>query len=116
MSDQLPPFPSNVELPLSVQALESMPFPMNIYRPDGLIIASNAGVERLFHYPRHLVVNLYNLYEDPTTEANGVRVAFERARVGETTTVAPNHFDPAQMDIADPAIWFTTTLFPFVAE
>lgn len=114
MSDQ-PSRPADHALPLSDRALESMPFPMNLYRPDGLIVASNAGVEQLFAYPHHRIVNTYNLYDDPTTAANGFRAAFERARLGETVTIPPNHFDPTQLGIPGDPIWFTATLFPFAA-
>lgn len=114
MSDQ-PSRPADHALPLSDLALESMPFPMNLYRPDGLIVASNAGVERLFAYPHHRIINTYNLYDDPTTAANGFRAAFERARLGETAAVPPNHFDPTQLGIPGEPIWFTATLFPFAA-
>lgn len=116
MSDNQPQSPSNDTLPLSEAALESMPFPMNIYRSDGLIVAANSGVEQLFNYPRHLSVNTYNLYQDPVTESNGFRAAFERARTGETVTLPPNHFDPAQYGIQSEPIWFTTKIFPFASE
>jgi rsbT co-antagonist protein RsbR len=115
MNDDRPQPSADDALPLPEAALESMPFPMNIYRPDGLVIASNMGVERLFHQPRNLVVNIYNVYDDSTTEANGFRAAFERAGAGERVTVAPTHFDPAQQNIDGPPIWFSATLFPFTA-
>lgn len=109
-----PSFPlSDDALPLSGLALESIPFPMNIYRTDGLTVAANTAFLQLFRTPEDAPA--YNIFDDPSTEQNGFRASFEQARAGETVTVRPNQFDRSRAEAPGELIWYTTTLFPFAA-
>lgn len=100
-------------LPLPRLALENISLPMNIYRSDGLAIATNTAFAQLFRTPG--ATRPDNLFDDPATAQNGVRAAFERARAGETVTVPPNQFAPGLAGTPGELIWYTTTLFPFAA-
>lgn len=109
-----PSFPrSDDALPLSQIALESIPFPMNIYRTDGLAVAANTAYLQLFRTLED--ASSYNLFDDPSTAENGFRASFERARAGETVIIQPNQFDPSRAGAPSDLIWYTTTLFPFAA-
>lgn len=106
-----PAFPlSDDALPLPRLALESIPFPMNIYRTDGLAVATNTAFLQLFHTPEDAPSS--NLFDDPSTAENGFRASFERARAGETVTIPPNLFDPSRAGAPGERIWYTTTIFP----
>lgn len=109
-----PSFPqSDDALPLPRLALESLPFPISIYRSDGLAVAANSAFVQLFHSPQN--APSYNLFDDASTAENGFRAAFERARAGETLTLRPNQFDPGSAGAPGELIWYTATLFPFSA-
>jgi rsbT co-antagonist protein RsbR len=109
-----PAFPlSDDALPLPRLALESIPFPMNIYRSDGLAVAANTAALRLFRTPEG--ARSYNVFDDPSTAENDFRASFERARAGETVTVRPTQFDPSLAGEPGELIWHTTTIFPFSA-
>src|ERR1044071_9618830 len=89
-----PSFPlSDDALPLPRLALESIPFPMNIFRTDGLAVAANRAFLQLFRTPQD--APSYNLFDDLSTAQNGCRASFEQARAGDTVTVQPNQFDPS---------------------
>src|SRR5262245_33874323 len=94
-------------LPLPRLALESIPFPMNIYRTDGQAVAANSAFLQLFRTPED--DPSYNLFSDPSTAENGVRASFERAREGETVTIQPNMFDPGEVGAPGELTWYTTT-------
>jgi rsbT co-antagonist protein RsbR len=109
-----PSFPlSDEALPLSRLALESIPFPMSIYRADGLAVAANTALLRLFRTPEG--APSYNHIDDPSAAESGFRASFEQARAGATVTVPPNQFDPGLAGAPGEPTWYTTTLFPFSA-
>jgi PAS domain S-box-containing protein len=104
---------SDDALPLLRLVLESIPFPMNIYRTDRLAVAANTAFLQMFRTSKD--APSFNLFDDPSTAENGFRASFERAKVGETVTIPPHQFDPSGAGAVGEIIWYTTTIFPFSA-
>ncbi|KAB8332308.1 PAS domain S-box protein [Scytonema tolypothrichoides VB-61278] len=103
-------------LPLSQEALESLPFPMSIYRIDGLYVGANALVEELYHVPKELIVNTFNLLTDPASIEGGSDVVFRAALAGEIASapvLAYNFSYPGTRGRTRETCYIETIYFPF---
>lgn len=76
--------------------LDSFPYPIQIYRPDGLLIAVNPAFLKEFRIPQaNMIVEKYNILKDPTLAQFGVLGKIYTAFEGKPESVvgipAPVH-------------------------
>jgi len=76
--------------------IESFPYPIQLYKPDGLLVAVNAAFLREFSIPHPgLIVGKYNILQDPTLAGYGVseevHAAFEGKQASVMNIPAPVH-------------------------
>lgn len=98
------------------ELFEYMPFPSVIFRADGLLWAINRQNETLIHTSREMLVDTFNMFDDPEAHQKGYIASFEQALQGNVASMPPTLYDTAQAEIEgrkkDHAFWSETTYFP----
>jgi rsbT co-antagonist protein RsbR len=116
MSTPLPPESIDIELPLSQEALEAMPFPLALYTCDGLYVGANALIEQLFKIPRAMMIGNFNILTDPNSQDQQLHAAFRVACDGQTEQTPPAYYDfsfPGTSTTDRTGCWLETTYIPF---
>jgi rsbT co-antagonist protein RsbR len=108
----------NLNVPSIQELLDGIPIPIQIYRIDGLMIATNRVSEQFWGAPREVVVGFFNMVTDPQNMALGVHAIFERVAKGEIVTLPPVFYDSSQTQLLEHGnkIWVTVVYFPITNE
>lgn len=103
-------------LPMSQEALESLPFPISIYTCDGLLVGANNLVEQLFRVPQSAVLGTFNILTDPIAQAGNTHELFQAAIAGQRVQAPPICYDysfPATRNPTRTNCWIELTYLPF---
>jgi PAS domain S-box-containing protein len=99
---------------------DAIPFPLVIFRSDGLAVAMNRQNELFIHTPRESVVGVFTMYEDAEAIEKGYVAHFEKALAGEVSTMSPTPYDTSKAGLhgrtRDTIVWSETTYFPLRDE
>ena len=90
---------------------EQSPLAIQLFAPDGAVVAVNNAWEKLWHSNREELRG-YNVLSDPQLEAKGVRSLIKRAFAGETVSVPPIYYDPADIGKQGQPRWVEAFLYP----
>lgn len=116
----IPPSHPPDDLPDDIFLYQSMfeqaPFPIVIFRSDGLVVATNIQNEILLNTPREEIVGKFNMFDDPEAIEKGYVENFERALRGEVARMLPTSYDTIKAGHRGhddtPVVWTETTYVP----
>ncbi|NNJ12368.1 PAS domain S-box protein [Chloroflexales bacterium ZM16-3] len=103
-------------LPLSHEALESLPFPLTICTCDGLCVGVNNLSEQLFRIPRAAVIGTLNVLTNATNQDTSRPALFAAAVAGKAGQSPPMYYDfsfPGSQGADRASCWVTISYFPF---
>lgn len=106
---------TSYDLPVTLELLEQFPFPIVIYREDGLLFMANQGIETLFGVPRSMIVKAFNVFDDPASRENGFTDSLNATLKGEIRTLPPTFFHESlhpELGVKREEGWFAATFFP----
>lgn len=95
--------------------LDDLPVVMQVYQPEGLMVATNRMSEQFWKVPREVGVGQFNMLTDPQNVTLGVPAIFARVLQGETVTLPPVPYDTGQVGLNVPAgvqVWVDVTYIP----
>ncbi len=101
--------------PLMQDVLDGCPFPIMIYRPDGLLVGANLMAEQFWRAPRKKFIGIFNLLTDPQGIELGTPQIFERVSRREVVAVSPIFYDTSQVAVSEgegAQAWVEVTYFP----
>lgn len=99
--------------------IDDLPLMLQIYRYDGLMVATNRVSEQFWSAPREIVVEQFNLLEDPQNIALGIPEIFQRVYAGEIVQLPPVLFRKGQRrgDVSEGVdVWVEVVYFPVRGE
>jgi anti-anti-sigma factor len=104
-------------LPIAQAVLDDFPFPLSIFRPDGLLVGTNEAGERFWGVPRDHSVGLFNPIQQPRSVEHGrmLKQVFAQAVQGQPYTTPPTQHDTPLSGMKEhhaQHTWITTTFFP----
>ncbi len=91
--------------------MEQAPFAVEIYGADGIQLAANRAWEEMWAVDRRDTVGRFNALTDAQARAQGVEEVFRRALAGETVSLPPLKYDPAQAGLGGRQRWSSRTFF-----
>lgn len=95
--------------------LDDLPLVMQIYRLDGLMVATNRKSEQFWQAPRDVMVGRFNMLTDPQNVTLGVPAIFQEVAQGKSITLPPVPYDTEQTEFDTPAsvrVWVEVTYIP----
>ncbi len=106
------------EIPFAQHILDGCPIPMQIYRTDGLMVATNRTSEQFWKAPREIMVGNFNMVTDPQNVELGIPRVFERVAQGEVVTLPPVVYDSSQLPFLDESVrlWVEVIYFPIAND
>lgn len=105
---------TSVSLPCIQSFLDDLPVIMQLYRRDGLMVATNRMSEQFWRAPREILVGCFNMLEDPQNVSFGIGDIFRRVAKGETITIPPVPYDTDKvgLDLNAVQVWVEVTYIP----
>lgn len=91
--------------------VEQAPVVIQIFAPDGSVLAANQAWEELWGSPRSELPG-YNILMDPQLEAKGVRPEIRRAFAGEAVALPPVLYDPVETGNLGRKRWVEAFFYP----
>jgi anti-anti-sigma factor len=79
---------ASIDAVTSQAAMDALPFPVVLYRPDGLLMRVNRACEEFWRVPATAVVGVFNLLDHPGPDPTVVP-AFKEAAAGREQTLPP---------------------------
>lgn len=103
-------------LPVSQPVLDDFPFPLSVFRLDGLLVGSNRAAEDFWGVPRSNVIGQLNVLQNRQTMAQGIDQIFTRVGRGERVVNPPRQYkaEPTGFFAYEHGEerWVSTTFFP----
>lgn len=110
---------TDLTVPVTQAFLDGLPVPVQIYRVDGLAVATNRASEQFWGAPREILVGQFNMVTDPQNVELGVPAIFQRVAQGENVHLPPVFYDSTKlpgMETSGSRRWVTVDYFPIRNE
>ncbi len=107
--------PTDHSLPEWAALFDQFPWPMQVYLPDGTLVAINKATQQMWGFTLDAVASRFNILEDAQAAQWNIQGVFTRVLRGETFSLPPHFFDTRQTGMpAEQArqLWVEATYFP----
>jgi PAS domain S-box-containing protein len=91
--------------------VEQSPLSIQIYSAEGDCLQANTAWEELFNTKREQLEG-YNILQDPQLETRGIKPYVFRAFEGESVSIPPSYYDPAQIGKVGRGRWVRAFMYP----